>query len=88
MAHCNIGVTEDLFNASLTSQKDDFFLDSRETCHMSFRRYLFEEFTDNVDGEIYFSINPNSSHPGLVPLGPNFLVFQTFFYLIFYTFQS
>jgi len=55
VAHCNIGVIEELFNASLASWKDDWLLDSRETCHMNFRRYFLEEFTDNVDGEIYFA---------------------------------
>ena len=31
------------------------FFDSGETCHMSFGRYFFEEFSDNVDGAFYFS---------------------------------
>eukprot|EP00253_Pinus_taeda_P008830 PITA_08830 len=55
VAHYNIGVNEDLFNASLASWKNDWFLDSRETCHMTFRRYFFEEFIDNVDGVVYFA---------------------------------
>lgn len=54
VAHCNIGVTEDLFNASFASWKDDWLLNSRATCHMTFRRDFFEEFTDNVDGVVYF----------------------------------
>ena len=54
MAHCNIGVNEDFFNASLASWKNDWSLDSRETFHMNFRRDYFEEFTNNVDGVVYF----------------------------------
>ena len=55
MAQRNIGVNEDLFNASLASWKNDWLLDSRETCHMTFRRIFFEEFTDNVYGVVYFA---------------------------------
>jgi len=55
VAHCNIGVNEDLFNASLASWKNDWLLDSRAACHMNFRRDFFEEFFDNVDGAVYFS---------------------------------
>jgi len=55
VAHCNIGVNEGLFNASLASWKNDWLLDSRETCHMTFRRIFFEEFTDNVYGVVYFA---------------------------------
>ena len=47
VAHCNIGVIEDLFNASLSSWKDAWLLDSGATCHMTFERDLFEEFTEN-----------------------------------------
>ena len=55
LAHYNIGVNEDLFNASLASWKNDWLLDSGATCHMTHRKYFFEEFTDNVDGAIYFA---------------------------------
>lgn len=55
VAHFNIGVSEDLLNDSLVSWKNAWFLDSGATCHMSFRRDLFEEFTDNVDGVVYFT---------------------------------
>ena len=44
MAHCNIGVNEDLFNASLASWKNDWLLDSGATCHMTFRR----DFLKNI----------------------------------------
>ena len=41
VAHCNIGVIEDLFNASLTSWRNDWLLDSGATCHMTFRKDSF-----------------------------------------------
>ena len=64
VAHCNIGVTKDLFNASLSSQKYTWFLDLGATFHMTFRRYFLEEFTDNVDEAVYFA-----SKLKLKPLG-------------------
>ena len=42
VAHCNIGVTKDLFNASLASWKNDWLLDSGPTCHMTHRKDFFE----------------------------------------------
>eukprot|EP00253_Pinus_taeda_P007309 PITA_07309 len=54
-AQCNIGVNEDLFNASLASWKNDWLLDSGATCHMTHRKYFFEDFTHNVDGAVYFA---------------------------------
>lgn len=41
VAHCNIGVTEDLINASLASWKDAWLLDSGATFHMNFKRDFF-----------------------------------------------
>ena len=41
---------KDLFNASLVSWKYAWLLDLGATCHMNFRRNLFEELTDSVDG--------------------------------------
>ena len=55
VSHCNIGVTEDLFDASLTSWRNYWLLDSRATCHVNFRKHFFEEFTYKVDGEVYFA---------------------------------
>ena len=55
LAHCNIEVIEDLFNASLTCWRNVWLLDSGATCHMNFRKYFFEEFTDKVDGVVYFA---------------------------------
>jgi hypothetical protein len=78
--HCNIGVTEDLFNASLASWKNDWLLDSGETCHMTFRRDFFEEFTDNVDGAVYFADKSKLKPSGLgtirlkLPGLPDFLL--------------
>eukprot|EP00253_Pinus_taeda_P016613 PITA_16613 len=54
-AQCNIGVNEDLFNTSLASWKNDWLLDSGATCHMTHRKDFFEDFTDNVDGVVYFA---------------------------------
>jgi len=55
LAQCNTGVNEDLFNASLASWKNDWLLDSGATCHMTHRKDFFEDFTDNVDGAVYFA---------------------------------
>ena len=41
VAHCNIGVNEDLLNASLSSWKNYWLLDLGATCHMTFRRDFF-----------------------------------------------
>ena len=54
-AQCNIGVNEDLFNTSLASWKNDWLLDSGATCHMTQRKDFFEDFTENVDGVVYFA---------------------------------
>eukprot|EP00253_Pinus_taeda_P032022 PITA_32022 len=55
VAQCNIGVNEDLYNASLASWKNDWLLDSGATCHMTHRKDFFDEFTNNVDGVVYFA---------------------------------
>jgi len=70
VAHCNIRVAEDLFNAKLSFWKNDWSFDSRETCHMNFRRNFFEEFTDNFDGAVYFADKPkpNPSRLGIIRL--------------------
>jgi len=65
VVQCNIDVNEDLFNASLASWKNDWFLDSRETCHMTHRKYFFEDFTDNVDGAVYFADQSKLKPSGL-----------------------
>jgi len=43
-----------LFNASLASWKNHWFLDLGATCHMTHRKDFFEDFTNNVDGVVYF----------------------------------
>ena len=79
-AQCSIGVNEDLFNASLASWKNDWLIDSGATCHMSHRKYFFEDFTDNVDGAIYFADKSKLNPSGLgtirlkLPGLPNFLL--------------
>jgi hypothetical protein len=55
VAHCNVGVTEDLFNTSFASWTDAWLLDTGATCHMTFRRDFFEDFNYNVDGIVYFA---------------------------------
>jgi hypothetical protein len=55
VSHCNIGVIEDLFNASLSFWEDAWLLDTGATSHMTFRRDFFEDFNDNVDGVVYFA---------------------------------
>ena len=79
MAHCNIGVNEDLFNASLASWKNYWLLDSGATCHMTFRRDFFEEFTDNVDGAVYFSDKIKLKPSGLGTIRLKFLGLSDFF---------
>eukprot|EP00253_Pinus_taeda_P016865 PITA_16865 len=64
-AQCNIGVNEDLFNTSLASWKNDWLLDSGETCHMTHRIDFFEDFTDNVDGVVYFADQSKIKPSGL-----------------------
>jgi hypothetical protein len=49
VSHCNIGVTEDLFNTSYTLWKDAWLLDTGATSDMTFQRDFFEDFNDNVD---------------------------------------
>eukprot|EP00253_Pinus_taeda_P024998 PITA_24998 len=65
VAQCNIGVNEDLFNASLASWKKDWLLDSGETCHVTHRKDFFEDFTDNVDGAVYFADQSKIKPSGL-----------------------
>ena len=80
MEQCNIGVNEDLFNASLASWKNDWLLDSGATCHMTHRKDFFEEFTDNFDGAIYFADQSKLKPSGLgtirlkLPSLPDFLL--------------
>eukprot|EP00253_Pinus_taeda_P003798 PITA_03798 len=87
VAHCNTGVTEDLFNASLASWKDDWLLDSGATCHLTFRRDFFEEFTDNVDGAVYFADKSKLKPLGLRTIKlkllglPNFLLHDVLYLL-------
>eukprot|EP00253_Pinus_taeda_P031134 PITA_31134 len=79
-AQCNIGVNEDLFNTSLASWKNDWLLDSGATCHMTHRKDFFEDFTDNVDGVVYFADQSKMKPSGLgtirlkLPGLPDFLL--------------
>jgi len=68
--------------ASLASWKNDWLLDSGETCHMTFRRYFFEEFIDIVDGVVYFANKSKLNPLGLAtirlkfPSHPDFLLYH------------
>eukprot|EP00253_Pinus_taeda_P002429 PITA_02429 len=79
-AQCNIGVNEDLFNASLASWKNEWLLDFGATCHMTRRKDFFEDFTDNVDGAVYFADQSKIKPSGLgtirlkLPGLPDFLL--------------
>jgi hypothetical protein len=55
VSHCNIGVTEELFNTSFPSWRDAWLLDIGATSHMTFKRDRFEDFDENVDGIVYFA---------------------------------
>jgi hypothetical protein len=62
VAHCNIGVTEDLFNTSFASWRDAWLLDTSATYHMTFRRDIYEDLNDNVHGIVYF-VDKSSLEP-------------------------
>ena len=46
---------EDIFSTYFSSWCDSWVLDIRATCHMTFRRDLFEQFSDNIDGVVFFA---------------------------------
>jgi hypothetical protein len=73
VSHCNIGVTEDLFNTSFASWRDAWLLDIGATCHMTFQRDFFEYFNDNVDGIVYFADKSSLKPSELAPSGLNCL---------------
>ena len=45
---------EDAFSTSFSSWYDSWVIDIGATCHMTFRRDLFDQFSDNNDGVVYF----------------------------------
>lgn len=45
----------DVFNTAFSSWRDSRILDSGATFHMTFKRYFFETFSDDIDGVIYFA---------------------------------
>jgi hypothetical protein len=65
VSHCNVGVTEYLFNTSLASWGDAWLLETDTTSHMIFRRYFFKDFNDNVDGVVYFVDRSSLKHSGM-----------------------
>jgi hypothetical protein len=64
IAHCNIGINEDLFKTSFASWRDVWLFDIGVACHMTFWRDFFEELNDNVEGAINFVYRSN-----LKPIG-------------------
>eukprot|EP00253_Pinus_taeda_P034253 PITA_34253 len=62
------------------TKKNDWLLDLGETCHVTHRKYFFEEFTDNVDGAVYFADQSKLKPSGLgtirfkLPCLPDFLL--------------
>ena len=53
VAHCNFHM-EDVFSTSFSSWCDVWVLDTGATCHMTFRKDLFDQFNDNIDEVVYF----------------------------------
>ena len=51
VAHCNLGF-EEAFSTSF-SWNDIWLLDTGDTCHMTFRKYFFETFSDQIDAEVH-----------------------------------
>jgi hypothetical protein len=78
VSHCNIGVTEDIFNTSFASWGDAWLLDIGITSHMTFQRDFFKDFDDNVDGVVYFadrsSLKPSIMGTIRLKFLPNFLL--------------
>jgi len=47
VAHCNL-VIEEVFSTSFSSWNYTWLLDTRATCHMTFRKDFFEKFSDQL----------------------------------------
>jgi hypothetical protein len=88
IAHCNIGINEDLFKTSFASWRDAWLLDTGATCHMNFWRDFFEELNDNVEGAIYFADRSSLKPMELAPSGSNCLDSHIFFCMMFSIFLS
>ena len=54
VAHCNLGIEEAL--STLFSWNDIWLLDTEATCHMTFRRDFFENFSDQIDGVVHLAV--------------------------------
>jgi hypothetical protein len=80
VAHCNIGVNEDLFNTSFASWRDAWLFNTGATCHMTFRKDFFEDFNDNIDDIVYFADKSSLKPSGIgivglkLPRFPDFLL--------------
>jgi hypothetical protein len=86
LAHCNIGVNEDLLNTSFVSWRDAWLLDIGAKCHMTFQRNFFEDFNDNVDGIVYFTDKSSLKPSGIgiaklkLPRFPDFLLHDVLYF--------
>ena len=71
---------EDVFSTSFSSWYDSWVLDTGATCHMTFRRDLFDQFSDNIDGVVYFSDRSQIKPSGIgsielkIPGLPNYIL--------------
>jgi hypothetical protein len=54
VVHCNLDIGE-VFSTSFSSWNDTRLLDTGATCHMTFIKYFFETFNDQIDGVVYFA---------------------------------
>ena len=56
---------EDIFSTSFSWWHDNWILYVGATCHMTFRRDLFEQLSDNIDGVVYFVDNSQIKPSGI-----------------------
>ena len=79
VAHCNIHM-EDVFSTYFSSWYDSWVLDTGATCHTTFRRDFFDQFSDNIDGVVYFVDKSQIKPSGIcsihlkIPRLPNYVL--------------
>ena len=66
VAHCNLGI-EEAFSTSF-SWYDIWLLDTGAICHMTFRKYFFEMFSDQIDGVVHLENKSQQKNQELVLL--------------------
>jgi len=72
VSHRNIVVIGELFITSLVSWGDARLLDTGATSKMTFQRYFFEDFDDNVYGVVYFANRSSIKPLGMGTIKLNF----------------